>query len=124
MSGCHAAVVRVIGLPPATDATAPDTLLSYLSIASQPEDPGLLEETRLRPPRKSGRVGRTARPWRAPATPRASGGRAPESRPALGQFWAMRDGTDGSYGSPGHEGSPSYKFQEALAGSNPTLTAI
>ena len=44
---------------------------------------------------------------------------APESRwpaiaglrpDAFGQFWAMRDGSDGKYGTPGNEESASYRF--------------
>jgi hypothetical protein len=41
-----------------------------------------------------------------------------------GQWWAMRDGTPGNYGTPGNKESVSYRFQEPLVGSNPTLAAI
>ena len=45
------------------------------------------------------------------------------ARKLFGQFWAMRDGSPGRYGTPGNEESASCRFQVPLVGSNPTLTA-
>jgi len=41
----------------------------------------------------------------------------------FGQFWVMRNGSDGKCGSPGNEASITYRLEERLKGSNPTLTA-
>lgn len=41
----------------------------------------------------------------------------------FGQFWVMRDGSGGTCGTPGNEGSVTYRFFERRVGSNPALTA-
>jgi hypothetical protein len=41
----------------------------------------------------------------------------------FGQFWVMRDGSDGKSGTLGNEQSITYTFPDVPAGSNPTLTA-
>src|SRR5712691_647966 len=38
---------------------------------------------------------------------------------SFGQFWAMRDGGDGKYGSPGNEESASYRTPDPPVGSTP-----
>jgi hypothetical protein len=47
----------------------------------------------------------------------------PDRANAFGQFWAMRDGSHGNYGTPDNEESATYTSPDPLEGSNPTLTA-
>ena len=43
--------------------------------------------------------------------------------PRFGQFWVMRDGSDGKCGTAGNGESATYTLPDPLVGSNPTLTA-
>ena len=42
----------------------------------------------------------------------------------FGQFWAMRDGSGGTPGSPGNQGSASCRFPAAPKGSTPARASI
>ena len=47
----------------------------------------------------------------------------PDRVNAFGQFWAMRDGSHGNYGTPGNGESATYRSPDPVVGSNLTLTA-
>ena len=42
---------------------------------------------------------------------------------SFGQFWVMRDGSDGNHGNCGNGESVTYRPPDRRMGSNPTLTA-